>query len=99
VGRTRKTNKHLARRVYQKHGAYFFVDHKQKWHRLGTSLGEAYRALAGFVLEERSIRTMNDLCDRYQREVLPVYSTHEQKTRIPIWCASRPCLARWRRGT
>ena len=83
MGRTRKTNKHLPRRVYLKHGAYFFVDHEQKWHRLGMSLGEAYRALAGFVLEERSIRTMDDLCDRYQREVLSTYSTREQKTRVP----------------
>ena len=26
VGKTRKTNKHLPRRMYAKHGAYWYVD-------------------------------------------------------------------------
>ncbi len=80
VGKRRKTNKHLPSRVYRKHGAYFFVDHQQKWHRLGVSLGEAYRALATFV-EATPIATVEDLCNRYTHEVLPSYSTKEQKNR------------------
>ena len=82
VGRKRKTDKHLPNRVYQNHGAYYFVDHNQKWHRLGKSLGEAYRALAHFV-DDSNIKTMGDLCDRYVREVLCSYSTKEQKSRAP----------------
>ncbi len=82
VGKKRKTNKHLPQRVYLKHGAYYFVDHQNKWRRLGVSLGEMYRALATFV-ETATIETVEDLCARYSREVLPAYSTKEQKTRAP----------------
>ena len=82
VGRKRKTNRHLPQRVYLKHGAYYFVDHQNKWHRLGTSLGEMYRVLATFV-EVDTIQTVEDLCARYSREVLQSYSTKEQKTRAP----------------
>ena len=82
VGRKRKTNRHLPQRVYLKHGAFYFVDHQNKWHRLGTSLGEMYRVLATFV-EVDTIQTVEDLCTRYSREVLQSYSTKEQKTRAP----------------
>ncbi len=61
VGKKRKTNKHLPQRVYLKHGAYYFVDHQYKWHRLGVSLGEMYRALATYV-ETDTIHTVDDLC-------------------------------------
>lgn len=33
-------------RMYQKHGAFYFVDTKNKWHRLGATLDEALRAYA-----------------------------------------------------
>ncbi len=81
VGKKRKTNKHLPQRVYLKHGAYYFVDHEYKWHRLGVSLGEMYRALATFV-EADTIHTVEDLCRRYSLEVLVSYSTKEQKNRV-----------------
>jgi hypothetical protein len=80
VGRKRKTDKHLPRRVYRKHGAYYFVDHSMKWRRLGTSMGEMYRTLATLV-ESSAIATVKDLCDRYSKEVLLSYSTKEQKNR------------------
>lgn len=80
VGRKRKYNKHLPNSVYHRHNAYYFVDHTGKWHRLGTSLGEAYRSLANFV-DSGETHTVNDLCTRYTREVLSSYSTKEQKNR------------------
>lgn len=80
MGRKRTRDKHLPKSVYHRHGAYYFVDHKGKWRRLGTSLGEAYRALAELV-EAPTVRNVADLCDRYTREVLPSYSVKEQKNR------------------
>jgi integrase len=79
VGRRRKTNKHLPARVYRKHGAYYFVDLEMKWHRLGVALGEAYHVLATFCPDEDQVRTMNDLADRYQREIIPSYKEKRQK--------------------
>ena len=80
MGRKRTRDRHLPTSVYHRHGAYYFVDHAGKWIRLGKSLGDAYRALAGFV-ESTEVKTVADLCDRYTREVLPSYSDHEQKGR------------------
>lgn len=80
MGRKRKRDKHLPRRVYRLHGAYYFVDTAGKWHRLGVSLGEAYREL-GTLVEAPEIGTVNDLCGRYRREVLVSYSDKEQKSR------------------
>ena len=80
MGRKRKRDKHLPTSVYRRHNAYYFVDRKGKWHRLGASLGEAYRSLAGFV-GSVEIKTVDDLCNRYAQEVLPSYSTKEQKNR------------------
>ncbi len=70
MGRRRKKDTHLPSSVYYRHAAYYFVDHKGKWNRLGTSLGEMYRRLADFV-EESPVATMDDLFDRYLRDVVP----------------------------
>jgi len=37
VGRARTKDKHLPRRVYVQHGAYYFVDRKNKWHLLAKT--------------------------------------------------------------
>jgi integrase len=82
VGRTRTKNKGLPKRVYLRHGAYYFVATAGKWIRLGKSLGEAYRALAQLV-EVGPVETINDLCDRYDREVLLTYREKERQGRLP----------------
>jgi integrase len=82
VGRTRTKDKGLPKRVYKRHGAYYFVDHAGKWIRLGKSLGEAYRTLANLV-EVGPVQTINDLCDRYDREVLLTYREKERQGRLP----------------
>ena len=45
--RPRKTDRHLPRRVYQRHGAYYYVDRTGKWVRLGKGLEDALQAYAG----------------------------------------------------
>lgn len=82
VGRKRVRDKGLPKRVYLRHGAYYFVTHTGKWIRLGVSLGEAYTALAELV-EPPTVTTIADLCDRYDREVLSTYRPHERQGRQP----------------
>ena len=78
MSRPRKSNRHLPQRVYHHHNAYFFVDHMGVWHRLGSSLTEMYQSYAEF-LEERPVRTMADLFDRYMVEVVPKKAPRTQK--------------------
>ncbi len=81
MGRPRKLNKHLPARMYPKHGAYYFVDADNKWHRLGVTLAEAYRGYAEFCPGSDVVKTMNDLADKYQREVIPSYPVKGQKNK------------------
>ena len=78
MARPRKSNRHLPPRVYLHHGAYFFVDRAGKWHRLGTSLAEMHRGYAGFI-EDRPIRTMNDLFEKYMVEIVPGKAERTQR--------------------
>ena len=81
MGRPRKSNKHLPSRMYQKHNAFYFVDADNKWHRLGRTLAEAYRGFAEFCPGSDVIKTMNDLADKYQLEVIPSYRVQTQKNK------------------
>ena len=79
MGRPRKHNRHLPRRVYFSHGQYYFVDVSRKWHPLGRSLGEMYRNLADFYESDSLLRTMADLFERYRLEILPKKALETQK--------------------
>lgn len=81
MGRPRILDKHLPARMYRKHGAYYFVDADNKWHWLGVSLAEAYRGFAEFCPDTAVVKTMNDLADKYQREVIPSYPVKGQKNK------------------
>ena len=81
MGRPRKSNKHLPARMYRKHGALYFVDADNKWHRLGRTLAEAYRRYADFCPGTDVVKTMNDLADKYQLEVIPGYGIKTQKNK------------------
>lgn len=75
----RKTDRHLPRRVYRKHGAFWYVDKANKWHRLGDSEPEALRALAG-LMEGAPTGTMDEVFARYRREILPKKAARTAKT-------------------
>lgn len=69
----RKKDKHLPARVYKKHGAYYYVDVKKKWHRLGASFSEAMAGWAKLIDSPNiKINTMTQLFDRYMKEVAPL---------------------------
>lgn len=78
MGRKRATAKHLPPRVYQKHGAYFFVTAEKKWLRLGATEAEMYRALAE-LLDAVPDATLNAVFDRYEREVIPTKAPRTQQ--------------------
>lgn len=75
----RKTDRHLPRRVYRKHGAFWYVSPANKWHRLGADEPAALRALADLMDGDVQVTTVATLIDRYRREVLPKKATRTQK--------------------
>ena len=70
VGKKRLTEKHLPRRMYRKHGAYWFVDRANKWHRLGDDYSEALKAYAAHHAGG-NLSTIALLIAKYEAEVLP----------------------------
>lgn len=71
MGRKRKQDKHLPARVYFKDKYYYYVDQNQKWHNLGENLPEAMLKWSKLVDSREKIYTMDQLFDRYMREVAP----------------------------
>lgn len=67
--RPRKKDRHLPRRVYQRHGAYYYVDRDGKWHRLGKGLEDALQAYARII--EPSHGGMPGLIDRVMAHIRP----------------------------
>lgn len=82
VGRTRTKNKHLPQRVYEKHGAYWFVDRKNKWHRLADGYPEALKALAVLLAKNAPLDTVELVWAKYQVEVLPKKAKKTRKGRV-----------------
>lgn len=82
VGGKRKTNKHLPRRVYEKHGAFWFVDPQNKWHRLATTYPDALIALATLMNRGLPAVTVELLIARFKAEELPSKAKATQKSRL-----------------
>ncbi|MGH9644189.1 MAG: hypothetical protein ACRD3Q_17425, partial [Terriglobales bacterium] len=67
VGRRRKGDTHLPRRVYQRHGAYFYVDSAGRWQLLAREYAAAIAAYARLLQVEEG-ETIAALIDRFERE-------------------------------
>lgn len=79
----RKTHKHLPRRVYWKHGAFWCVTPQKKWIRLGATEAEMYSTLARLNHESVVIETgMKAVIARYRDEVVPTKSERTQKDNL-----------------
>lgn len=78
----RKKDKHLPARVYIKHSAYYYVDIKNKWHRLGNTFPEAMANWTKLINPQRRISTMNQLFDRYMLEVAPLKAPASYKANL-----------------
>jgi integrase len=70
MGRTRKKNKHLPARVYQRGRAYHFVDKAGRWHNLGRDYPAALRKLAALMDIASPANTVAQLISRYSIEEL-----------------------------
>ena len=71
MGRKRKTDQHLAQRLYLRSGSYYFVDYKGKWNNLGRSYSVALAGYTQLTDSDKPCRTISDLIDRYLKEVAP----------------------------
>lgn len=74
MGRPRKHDRHLPARVYLRRGAYYLVLPDGQWVPLGRNLTEALAAYALHFQDAPQARTMGDVLDRYEREVIPLKS-------------------------
>ena len=71
MGRKRKTNKHLPTRMYFKGRSYYFVSRDNKWINLGRDYQAAVAQWAQLTDTTGPLRTMSDLFDRYERDIMP----------------------------
>lgn len=81
MGRRRKSDKHLPRRVYRRHGAYYYAEPGGKWHRLAKDYPGALRALAALVKSDNPPVTVDTLIARYEVEVLAKKAERTRQTR------------------
>jgi len=71
MGRKRKTDNHLPKRMYLKSGSYYLVDYFNKWHNLGRVYVKAMAEYGRLTDPYKPCRTIGDLLDRYLLEVAP----------------------------
>jgi integrase len=74
MGRRRKHERHLPRRIYQRAGTFYYVDPADgRWINLGRDYGIALTTYGKLVTTSvaPAARTMSDLIDRYMTEVAP----------------------------
>ncbi len=72
MGRRRKQDKHLPRRVYLVHGSYWFRPKDGQPVNLGRDLADALARYARLIDGRWAGRTLGDVIDRYRTEVLPL---------------------------
>lgn len=72
MGRKRKQDNHLPRRVYLVCGSYYFRPKVGKPVNLGHELAEALTKYAGLIGNTWTGNTLGDVIDRYRIEVLPL---------------------------
>jgi integrase len=94
MGRNRKTDKHLPRRVYLRFGTYYFVHPDGKWESLGRELGEAMRRWDELVHRRFAARTLDDLFERYEAEIVPTKATSTQRGNLMELARLRPVFGK-----
>lgn len=77
---SKSTPPKLASRCYWKHGAWYYVDRSNVWHRLGKTAVEALQKLAEL---QGPARKLEAVFLRYQREILPLKGAATIKAQGP----------------
>jgi len=82
MGRRRKTGHHLPRRVYQHHGAFYFFPKAGGRVFLSRDYSEAMIKWATLIPRPANLNVMNDVFDRYARDVIPKKRERTQQDNI-----------------
>jgi integrase len=73
VGRRRKQDTHLPKRMYMRRGAYYFCHPETNaWQPLGKDIAAAFAEYGRLVSGQWSGHNLGDVIDRYRTEVLPL---------------------------
>lgn len=107
MGRKRTKDRDLPQRVYQRHGAFYFVARDGTWTRLGATKSEALRAYAE-LLDGSSV-SFSAVAEKYRLLILPrkAFSTQKDQAhqldrlirafgKMPIRDIRRGHIARYR---
>lgn len=92
MGRRRKTNKHLPRRVYHESGRYWLRPPSGGRINLGATEAEMYAELAKHADTSKPLRTMSVLFDRYLIESLPALAERTQSDYRKYIARLRPVI-------
>lgn len=90
MGKPRQSRKDLPARVYEKHGAYYFVDANNKWHPLGKDYGGAMQKWAAIVQPVIGKQRIGAVMDAYIREQLPARKPCTRKDYMASIALLRP---------
>ena len=78
MGRKRKSQTDLPKRMYYKHSQYYLVDTNNKWHALGKDKWEAMRKYADINATEFPGTTLGNIMNRYLKEIVPTLAVRTQ---------------------
>jgi len=76
MGRKRKYDKHLPRRMYLRRASYYLVETSGTWINLGQDFASAMAKYGELVGAHRHCITLGDVIERYRIDVLP-YKAHK----------------------
>jgi integrase len=79
MGKPRKSRLDLPERVYQKHGAYYYVTRDNKWKKLDRDYSRAMVVWAELIHTVSDALTVDQLINRYLIEVVPNKAARTQK--------------------
>jgi integrase len=96
MGKPRQSRKDLPARVYQKHGAYYFVDAANKWHPLGKDCAAAMQKWVAMVHPVIGKIRMGAVMDAYIREQLPARKPRTQEDYLASIATLRPVFGEMR---
>lgn len=91
-GKRRSKDLHLPSRVYFKHNAYYYVDHKNKWHKLSSKFSDAMKKYGEMQSAFRdgllTSYTLMAVFERYMAEMSPLKATstyeREKHAMLPL---------------
>lgn len=80
MGRKRKHDKHLPRRMVHKHSSYYLIESgTNRWINLGKDFSNAMAEYGLLVSSQTKLITIGDVIERYRIDILPTKAPKTQK--------------------